>query len=471
METVKGPTQELTQPSAPAKTSQPRNDVDPVSALIDSIASQFELVMDQQERVEADCRQLRQVLDSCPLSSRDQYLARLLPLLRKKTGAMPSAVFLLLEESTVTCGDPWLLLEGMLSARDRNLVLRALDLATRRARIGLFAFDRRIMKFLAEQIESDESPLSDPRAQRQIATLLRDCLPPALEGLDPLLAIYENDEDSGVRLLAARLLDLDGHPVSPQLAQKLLGSDSYAFLGSYLDYTRASHQDLFHLVPLRGNTPTALESLRRAEQVCGEPLLRKIIAELGWSRVNLGLEVTPCVGISISGSFPLVVSPTEAPLFEKSEESRRTFERFLIVAHGGLPAKARKSSGDDHVARFRSYNLLHAEALADILDVAPLTREKIHRIVGRMDHMVEDFIILFSSYTPETAILPGLYQELRSRVMSELEKETSELQLSAELTRLVQMFQDPRSLGAVKTLHGLKRYLHQRRAATGDSSG
>lgn len=462
MDTVKGPAQELSQSTATAHKSPPRNEGELICALIDSLASQFEFAMDRVEQVETDCRQLRQALGACPLISGNQYLERLLPLLRKKTGAMPSAVFSLLEESTASCADSWPLLEGMLLARDRILVLRALNLAAQHARTGLLAVDRRMMKFLAEQIECDDSPLADSQALRQIATMLRDCLPPAPEGLDPVLALYETEENPGVRLLAARLLDLEGRPASPQLAQRLLGPEPYAFLGSYLDYTRASHQDLLHLVLPRGAPLKVLASLRRAEQICGEPLLRKIIAELGWPHLNLGIEVTQCIGITVGGSFPLVVSPLEAPLFETSEEARRMFERFLIVAHGGLPAEDRKSSGDDLVARFRSYNLLHAEALVDILDVAPLTREKIRRVVGRMDQIVEDFIVLFRSYTSEITILPGIYQELKDRVVSELEKETSKLQISAELTRLVQMFQDPRSLGAVKTLHGLKRYLHQR---------
>jgi phosphohistidine swiveling domain-containing protein len=43
-----------------------------------------------------------------------------------------------------------------------------------------------------------------------------------------------------------------------------------------------------------------------------------------------------------------------------------------------------------------------------------------------------------------------------------MEKEGEAPQLSAELTRLVQSFEDPRTLPDVRTLHGLKRYLHQR---------
>jgi pyruvate,water dikinase len=462
MDTVKGPTQELPQSRVPVDLSEPRHETDQISALIDSIASQFDFAMDRADRVEADCMQLRQAMDACAPSSKQKYLARLLPLLGKKTGAMPSAVFSLLEESAATGGDPWALIAGMLLAQDRNLSFRALELAVQSAQSGLLPTGLPVLQFFAEQVEREGSPFADPPTLRRIAALLRECGFSTHDGRDPVLTLYLTDKETKVRLLAARLLDLDDHPASLQLAKRLLGSESYAFLRPYLDYTRASHLDLLHLVAPCGLPPTLLASFRIAEELCGEALLKTVIAELGWSHVNLGIEVSECIGISIGGSFPLIVSPAEAPLFETSPEARRSLECFLIVAHGGLPAEKRKPSGDDLVARFRSYNLLHAEALADILDVAPLTREKVRRILSRMDQIVEDFIVLFSLYTPETTILSGLYQELKNRVVSELEKETSELQLSAELTRLVQMFQDPRSLGAVKTLHGLKRYLHQR---------
>jgi pyruvate,water dikinase len=202
--------------------------------------------------------------------------------------------------------------------------------------------------------------------------------------------------------------------------------------------------------------------LREAEAACGEAVLRAVIAELGWARVNLGLDVRPRVQVSFGGSVPLTVSPAEAPLLEGLEGARRTSEAFLVVAHGGRPAAAEEAKGADVVSRFRAYNLAHAEALADILDVSPLTREKVERLLARMDGIVADFAAIFATHAEECAILPGLYRDLRARIVAELEKEGAPAQLSAELTRLVQSFEDPRTLGEVRTLHGLKRYLHQR---------
>ncbi|MCK5372308.1 MAG: hypothetical protein KAQ62_27290, partial [Cyclobacteriaceae bacterium] len=40
-------------------------------------------------------------------------------------------------------------------------------------------------------------------------------------------------------------------------------------------------------------------------------------------------------------------------------------------------------------------------------------------------------------------------------------------QFSADLTRIVQSFEEPHSVGEVRTLHGLKRYLHQQGLSMG----
>ena len=46
------------------------------------------------------------------------------------------------------------------------------------------------------------------------------------------------------------------------------------------------------------------------------------------------------------------------------------------------------------------------------------------------------FGAIFAVHAEECAILPGLYRDLRARVVSELEREGAPAQLSAELTRL-----------------------------------
>jgi pyruvate,water dikinase len=315
--------------------------------------------------------------------------------------------------------------------------------------------------FLAGEVEKEGSPLAERGSLVDIARLLR-AQPAAPGAADPVVELFLGERSPTLRRLAAQLLDLEGHPATAEVAALVLGDEAQVFLAPYLAYTRATHLDLLHIAPDPGAPPPALPSLRAAHAACGEAPLRELIAELGWPRVNLALDVRPRVGVSVNGSLPFFVAPAEAPLFESGEGARRVAECVLVVAHGGLPAERRAAAaGDDPVGRFRAYNLAHAEALGDILDLAPLTREKVQRILERMDRIVGDFVVLFSAHWSECAILPGLYAELRGRVVAELAQQESQPQLSAELTRLVQMFEDPGTLGEVRTLHGLKRFLHQ----------
>ncbi len=445
--------------SEPCASPKPLPEIEP---LIQSLAGEFELVLGSPDRVKTLCDRLAEELQSACDVTKFGCLLQLLPLLRRQSGARASPVFAILESAVSSAQDPWPLLKGMLAARDRNLVLRALDLTVSRTAAGFLQVNREIALFFAEQVEIEDSPLALLPSLRKIAVIL-SCLPLSHTSvICPLTDLFLNETDGMLRRLAARVLDLDGQLPSGTLAVKLMGRDPYEFLRPYLDYTRATYLDLLHLVP-RPGSPPALASLRKAEEACGEVLLREIIAELGWARVNLGLEIREYVGLSFDGSFPLVVLPYEAPVLERCGEARKVFEHYLFIAHGGEPEEDRKdSAGEGVVSRFRAFNLAQAEALADILDLAPLTGEKVRRILSRMDRIVEDFAVLFASHSDEVGILPGVYQDLRQKIVWELEKESLSSLLSTELTRLVQTFENPPSLGGVRTLHGLKRYLHQK---------
>jgi pyruvate, water dikinase len=434
-------------------------ETDPLATLVDSIACEIDVTMGRPEKVQADCARLREHLTRPPAAPDVERLGRLAPLLRKRIGEVVVPLFELLEEQAATSDDPWALLEGLLLSRDDTLARRAVGTLERLAEAGSLAVDRRVLRFLAEQVEVSGSVLGEPEALATIGRLVRG---PRAADADPVLALYRQPSDFPVRRLAARLLDLDGQPAPVELALSLLGSDAHKFLDPYLRFTRATHQDLLHLLPEPGRPPPALASLRRAEEAGGGALLRQVIAELGWARVNLGIEVLSRVGVSLSGSVPLMVAPSEALLLESFEGARRTGEFRVIVAHGGQPASGAEARDGGVVSRFRAMNLAHAEVLADILDVAPLSREKVERVLERMDRIVLDFTAIFAPHAEECAILPGLYRDLRARVVAELEREGTPAQLSAELTRLVLSFEDPRTLGEVRTLHGLKRYLHQR---------
>ncbi|HSD65779.1 MAG TPA: hypothetical protein VLF95_03705, partial [Vicinamibacteria bacterium] len=435
-------------------------EADPVAALVESIAAEFDVAMGRPDKVRAGCARLRELLARPPAAWDVERLCGLGALLRQRIGPIAEALFDFLEAQAADSDDPWPIVEGLLRSRDLALVRRAIGDAERLAEGGSLRIDLRAVRFLAEAVEEAGSPLGEADALAAIARLLRRR---GTDPLDPVLALYREPAGSlPVRLLAARLLDLPGEPAPVAVAEGVLGEEAHAFLAPYLRYTRATHRDLLHIRPEPGRPPPALASLRRAQDACGEALLREVIAELGWARVSLGIEVRHRVGVSLGGSVPLMVGPAEAPLLEGSEGARRTTDLWLAVAHGGRPGAGGGAGGDDAVSRFRAYNLAHAEALAEILDVSPLTREKVERLLGLMDRIVADFGAVFAPYAEEWAILPGLYRDLRARVVAELEKEGASAQLSAELTRLVQSFEDPRTLGEVRTLHGLKRYLHQR---------
>ena len=280
---------------------------------------------------------------------------------------------------------------------------------------------------------------------------------------DIYLAELISSQDEEARKFAAKLLDQKGIPVSEKTSEKLLGKEASKILSPYLEYTRATHQDLIYLVPEFGKRPPILAPLLKCQSICNENLIKEVIAKLGWKQMNFGLSAKRCIGISINGSLPFFVSNSEAKLFEKSVNAKRVSEYFLFTAHGGLPFGTDSTSEvEKPVTLFRSYNLAHANLLQEILDVAPLTVQKVKRIIEQLDKIVVDFIKLFQTYSEECSILPDIYEGIKTKVISKLNKETSASHLSADLTRLVQMFEDPHSIGEVHTLHGLKRYLHQK---------
>jgi hypothetical protein len=437
---------------------------DRIGGLIARIASEFEVAMGSQARVKEVCTELSGLLVTAPVFPDPAQLQRLVSVVGKRTGAIVEPLFDLLAQLSWRIDDPWIVLQGMLNVRDGALMGIALEETLKLAQKGKLLVDLGVLEFFAERAANEGNPIGEAEHLKILANIIQlAALPLSDLRQDPLVWLYLSPHQVRLRQLAARILDAGAKPVSTDLARAVLGEDAVQVLATYLAFTRATHLDLLCLIPVPGQPPPCLSGVKEAEELCGSQLLREVISELGWSRFNFGLNAAKCVDITIGGSFPLVVSPAEASLFDGIEEAQRTGEHYLFTAHGGLPVESRKVSGeDDIVSRFRSYNLTHSEVLVDILDVAPLTREKVERILEKMNRIVDDFKALFSSYAEECGILPALYRELRDRILSEMDEERSEIQLSAELTRLVQMFEDPASLGGVRTLHGLKRYLHQR---------
>ncbi len=415
------------------------------------------------DRVEEACTRLRAAGGSWTAPGSRESLLDLATLVTRQAGAAVEPVAALLCEAAAEADDAWPILERLLAAPAPRIALSALDLAARLAEEGRLVVGPGRAGVLADLVEAPGSSLAERAALERVATLLRGPPRPAEPGRDALTELYAGGAPPRVRRLLARVLDLPGRPPGPDLAARMLGEEAAAFLAPYLAFTRAGYLDLLDLVPEPGASPPALASLRRAEAVCGEPLLREILAQLGWRRVNAGLTVQPYIGVSAEGSFPLLLTPAEAALLDGEPGIHRVFERWLVVAHGGtLAGEEAAAAGPDPVNGFRALNLLHADALADILDVAPLTAAKVRRILERMDRIVGSFCALFAAQAAdECRVVADVHRELKARVERELATHAGGRPLTAELTRLVQMFEDPQTAGDVRTLHGLKRYLHQ----------
>jgi phosphoenolpyruvate synthase/pyruvate phosphate dikinase len=449
--------------SAEKPTAEPEPEA--VCSLVSTILAECEVAMGSPARVQEACSQLLACCSRCFGPSELEALRPLFQLVAGRSGDVVVPLIEMLDRLCTAVRDPWSLLQHLLAVRDGRTVHEALMRTLALAESGSLAVDYHLAGFFADKLDLEGSHLGERENLAILAKVLRHLvLPGEDDRRDPVTGLYlMKDADGRLRRMAGRILDLGGEPASPELARLILGVEAYEFLASHLAFTRATHVDLLYLVPVPGEPPLCLPGLKRAATLCDDQLLREVISEVGWTNLNFGVEVHKYLGISIGGAFPLMVPPTEVSLFNGIEEARRTGETLLLVAHGGLPAETRRPADQgDTVARFRSYNLTHSQVLGEILDVAPLTRRKVDRILSMMDGIVSDFLLLFSNYAEECGILPSLYRELKERILRELTNEQEGPQVSPELTRLVQMFEDPRSLGEVRTLHGLKRYLHQR---------
>jgi len=200
-----------------------------------------------------------------------------------------------------------------------------------------------------------------------------------------------------------------------KLLKNYLGTEAAKILSPYIVYTRATYQDLLYLIPEFGKNPPIFEPLLQCKRICGENLIKEVIAKLGWKLMNFGLSVKHCIGISINGSLRFLFSDFEAKLFENSVNAKRVSEYFLFTAHGGLPFGTDSTNEvEKPVTLFRSYNLAHANLLQEILDVAPLSLQKVKRIIEQLDKIVADFIKLFQTYSEECLILPGVYEGIKN---------------------------------------------------------
>lgn len=278
---------------------------------------------------------------------------------------------------------------------------------------------------------------------------------------DPVLYLYLYHKIYDLRVLAAKILDVSNRPVSEETAKKITGYDEYEILGKYLTFTCANHVDLL-IITSQGNIGFLAETVKEAEKICGESLLKSVIGKLGWIRLNRGIFCEIKFSSEINGSYPFFVTEKESKFLGETLNSRTTGSVFVFSAFGGQLSDTVSGQSDSAVLLFKSYNLTHADVLRDILDIAPLTTERINAILSKMDKIVSEYIRLFSEYSDECSFLSEKYDELKSGIENELKNCGKDAKISAGLTRLVQMFEEPSGVKNVTTIHGLKRYLHQK---------
>ncbi len=434
--------------------------------LIRAISAEFDVVMGSSERVKSSCLMLLNLLNSPPSQSDIECLKKLIPLFPKKMGAIVTPLFDLFCGIAESVNDPWPFLQALLSVRDKDLVIRALDLTASLSQSGILKADVQVLYFLADKIEDDDTPLSNPEAITAAAETVKcfsgDSLVPK-SSEDAVTGIFLHHTDIRLRMLAARILDLSGEPVPEQTALSILGEDAFPFFKPYLLHTRASYSNLICLIPVPCEAAPSLSRMRSAELSCGVDMLKEVVSLMGWPGLNYGITCDRLVNIKAGSSFPLTVSDAEAFLFDSVNNVSRENELLFFTGHGGLPAGVREKKQDkDPVMLFRAYNLSHARILPEFTETEQLTPEKINRMLSEMDRIVDDYLILFSSYSTESVILPDVYGKLKKKILGKIEGVEVSDGASPELSRLVLMFEDPSDLGAVETLHGLKRYLHQK---------
>jgi hypothetical protein len=432
--------------------------------LINSLICSLQGSVKNPYEIEKKCIFIKEQIKTSACKAEWDLIYKLTPFFAEQTGLIALNLFYMLEEYVKKSSEPWQLFKCMLSSREQNLFNRALEIIEKLAIEKSLEINYDIIKYFADKFQDEKSFLRNEKALHKIVKIINCCsTDEKSQKSDQVLKFFYEDDDLQVRFLAASLLDLNHKPVTVQEVRRVLEKESAEFIFPYMEYTRAGHVDLLYLAVLGKDSEIFIDSLRQCEKTAGFNLTRDAVASAGWQKVNYGISVRHFTGLTIMNSLPFFIYDYEADLFERSEYVRKTGEYYFFTACGGVPAEYENSNDNSGtIARFRSYNLTHAEVLKDILDLSPLSVQKVKRIIKGMDKIVDDFIGLFSSHTEECKILPEVYGEIKTKILNELNNNDQETRFSPDVTRLVQMFEDPPTLGRVRTIHGLKRYLHQR---------
>jgi hypothetical protein len=402
-----------------------------------------------------------------PLDHPDRAIQlRLAHQLRHSRSRAAPALFRLLARAASSDGDAGPLLSGLLAARSADLRTQAMELVVDLVGQGRVKPDLDLVAAVAAAA-TGESAASLPADLRDVLARVDDARLPLARG-DPLGRLLEPSVPLSVRLLAARLLDSEDLPAPPDRVERVLGRKAAVALAHHLAFTRARHEDLVALTPGPQPRVLALESLMASEMVLGRDRLAAVLASLGWARCAIEVTAEPIARVRVEGSFPFILHPRDARLVDQYVETTTVGGGWIVAARGldGSGTTTRGGAADpdpERIARFRRLSLDHAELLGELLEVAPITVERATAILLLLDRIVADHAALFTDIDPEASDLAEHYGGLRGPVARVLEDAPDPAEvLAVDVAYRIQAFEEPGSLADVRTLHGLKRYLHQR---------
>jgi len=127
-------------------------------------------------------------------------LEPLFPLLQKRSGPIVEHLFTFLEEIAGASSDPLPFIKAMLSARDKNLALRALKCAVRLAEKGNIKTTYSFIQFLAGRMDMEKTPLTETEAMLDIQSLIKRYAPgERFRYKDPFLALYLEEDNIDLR--------------------------------------------------------------------------------------------------------------------------------------------------------------------------------------------------------------------------------------------------------------------------------
>lgn len=438
----------------------PSHPTDPaVAPLLGRIAREMALAFPDEERIAAAGADLLRVLAAKPAAA-DGALLRMARLSAECEGLIPETLPPLLARMLAEAPRPWPALEILLASEVDEVRRLGLEAVGPLLGDGRLAYDADVRAGLAGAVAADPELLADAGEARRLARALRGALTPrGRGGSDPLIHRFVTTGDPAERGFLASLLDASGTRGALKAGADLFAAETWRRLRPRLAFTGAGFRDLDAI--LRGAGGEALAaSLDAAEAHGGRSTLRAVLSTSGWERFNLGLRITPYVRVEAPGSLPLPL-PADEALLCRGVRGLASGSEFLIAElHGCTGGAAAGGPGhEDPVERFRALNLVHAELLAEFMDMAPLDAPRIGRIMAAMDVIVREYAAVFGGLTREARILPDVYAELKAKVEAALAAGGA---VTAEVSRLVLMFEDPRSASDARTVHALKRYLHQK---------